>query len=149
MTGSLCYAQYSDKQHAQPDNTKINQRDREKSQSTADQQKENESDRETTRKIRKAIVKDKSLSTYAHNVKIVAQNGTITLKGPVRSADEKQKVEQIAKDIAENERVTSEIQIAGGQSQAARKVFCQKLNREEDGRKKHSSFRNLSHDPRG
>jgi len=90
MTGSLCYAQYSDKQAAQPDNTKINQRDREKSQPTADQQKENESDREATRKIRRALVKDKSLSIYAHNVKIVAQNGTITLKGPVRSADEKQ-----------------------------------------------------------
>ena len=52
---------------------------------TADQQKENAADRDLTKKIRQAVVGDKSLSTYAHNVKIVAQNGQVTLKGPVRS----------------------------------------------------------------
>ena len=45
-------------------------------------------------KIRKAVMDDKSLSTYAHNVKIIAQNGKVTLKGPVRSEDEKKMVEQ-------------------------------------------------------
>src|SRR5205814_5397284 len=72
-----------------PDNTKVNQRDRTDNSTTADQQKENRSDRELARQIRRAIVKDKSLSTYAHNVKVVVQNGTVTLKGPVRSEDDK------------------------------------------------------------
>ena len=48
----------------------------------------NTADRALTAKIRKAVMADKSLSTYAHNVKIISQNGTVTLKGPVRSDDE-------------------------------------------------------------
>src|SRR5262249_31647559 len=83
-----------------PDNTKMNQRDRSASEPTADQQKENNSDRELTRQVRRAIVSDKSLSTYAHNVKIIAQNGTVTLKGPVKSEAEKTAVEQKAADAA-------------------------------------------------
>ena len=66
------------------DNTKVNQRDKDKAQPTADQQKENQPDREIARKIRRSIVQDKGLSSYAHNVKVVAQNGMVTLKGPVR-----------------------------------------------------------------
>ncbi len=94
------------------DNTAVNQRYRDKAEPTADQQKENKSDRETARKIRQSIVKDKSLSTYAHNVKIIAQGGTVTLKGPVRTDEEKQNVEQKAADVAGKENVKSEIQIA-------------------------------------
>ena len=48
----------------------------------------NPADRELTAKIRRSIMADKSLSTYAHNVKIVSQDGTVTLKGPVRSGEE-------------------------------------------------------------
>lgn len=54
---------------AAPDNTKVNKRDRSRSEPTADQGKNNASDRETMRKIRRALMDDKSLSTYAHNVK--------------------------------------------------------------------------------
>src|SRR5690348_13844599 len=68
----------------QSDNTKVNQRDRNAAEPTADQQKENRSDRDLTKEIRKSLVDDKSLSTYAHNVKVIAQNGKVTLKGPVR-----------------------------------------------------------------
>ncbi len=81
-----------------PDNSKVNKRDRNAAQPTADQQKDNNSDRELTRNIRKSIVADKSLSTYAHNVKIISQNGTVTLKGPVKSDEEKSTV--IAKAVA-------------------------------------------------
>lgn len=83
-----------------PDNTKTNQRDRNGSEPTADQQKENNSDRELTRQVRRAIVSEKSLSTYAHNVKVIAQNGTVTLKGPVQSEAEKMTVEQKAAEAA-------------------------------------------------
>ena len=55
-----------------PDNTKVNDRDRNKAEPTADQQKENRPDRDITRDIRRSIVQDKSLSTYAHNVKIIS-----------------------------------------------------------------------------
>ena len=54
---------------------------------------------------------DKTLSTYAHNVKIITQNGMVTLKGPVMSEDEKQAIEQKAKVIAGSSNVTSELSI--------------------------------------
>ena len=66
----------------QPDNTKVNKQDRAPGAVTADQQKENRSDRDLTQQIRKSVMADKSLSTYAHNVKIIAQNGTVTAQGP-------------------------------------------------------------------
>ncbi|MBV9608477.1 MAG: BON domain-containing protein [Acidobacteria bacterium] len=96
----------------QSDNTKINRRDRNKSEVTADQQKENRSDRELARDVRRAIVKDKSLSTDAHNVKVVAQDGMVTLKGPVRSDDEKQAVEAKATEVAGENKVKNELHVA-------------------------------------
>jgi len=75
------------------DNTKVNTRDRAKGAVTADQQKDNASDLALVKKIRQSLVSDKSLSMYAHNVKVVAQGGQVTLKGPVRSEDEKKLVE--------------------------------------------------------
>ena len=79
------YAQSTD---PKPDNTAVNKRDQNPGEATADQQKMNAADRALTAKIRKAVIADKSLSTYAHNVKIISQNGTVTLKGPVHSDDE-------------------------------------------------------------
>ena len=84
----------------QPDNTKMNKGDATPGAVTADQQKMNKDDRELTRKIRKSLMQDKALSTYAHNVKIISQNGTVTLKGPVRSDNEKKVIEGKAADIA-------------------------------------------------
>jgi hyperosmotically inducible periplasmic protein len=93
------------------DNTKVNQRDRNADQPTADQQASNRSDRDITQQIRRSIVKDKSLSTYAHNVKIVTQNGQVTLKGPVRSDEEKRAVEAKAAEIAGDSKVTSQLDV--------------------------------------
>jgi hyperosmotically inducible protein len=84
----------------QPDNSKVNKRDRNPGEVTADQQKETAADREMTSKIRKALMDDKALSTYAHNVKIVSQNGTVTLKGPVRSDAEVQAIVSKATQVA-------------------------------------------------
>ena len=83
---------------AKPDNTKVNKRDRNSGEVTADQQKENATDRAMTKKIRKSIMADKSLSTYAHNIKIISLNGAVTLKGPVQSDDERKNV--VAKAVA-------------------------------------------------
>jgi len=94
-----------------PDNTKVNERDRSPNEPTADQQKDNRSDRDITQQIRQSIMKDKSLSTYAHNVKIVTQDGQVTLKGPVRSEDEKKAIEAKAAEVAGDGKVTSELNI--------------------------------------
>jgi hyperosmotically inducible periplasmic protein len=84
---SPAYAQATDPK-PKPDNTAVNKRDQNPGEATADQQKMNAADRALTARIRKAVIADKSLSTYAHNVKIISQNGTVTLKGPVQSDDE-------------------------------------------------------------
>jgi hyperosmotically inducible protein len=95
-----------------PDNTKINKSDRDAGQPTADQQKENRSDREMAKKIRQSIMADKSLSSYAHNVKIISQNGTVTLKGPVKSEDEKTSVMSKAVAVAGSaDKVTDQITV--------------------------------------
>jgi len=96
------------------DNTKVNQRDRNQNEPTAEQQKENTNDRQLTAQIRRAIVKDKALSTTAHNVKIIPQNGSVTLKGPVKSEEEKQAIESKAREIAGTGKVNSELQVAPG-----------------------------------
>jgi osmotically-inducible protein OsmY len=93
------------------DNTQVNKRDRKTGAVTADQQKENSSDRELTASIRKALMGNKELSTYAHNVKVVTRNGMVTLKGPVRSEDEKKAVEAKASEIAGAGKVKSMISV--------------------------------------
>ncbi len=91
-----------------PDNTRTN---REGGQ-TADQQSMTKEDRQLTAQIRKSITEDKSLSTYAHNIKIISQNGTVTLRGPVRSEDEKAAVEAKAKAVAGVTSVNNELTVA-------------------------------------
>jgi osmotically-inducible protein OsmY len=96
-----------------PDNTKVNQRDRSANQPTADQQKNNVSDRDLTKQIRRKIVEDKSLSTYGHNVKVISQNGMVTLRGPVHSEEEKRAIENHAAEVAGRDRVKNEIEVKG------------------------------------
>jgi hyperosmotically inducible protein len=91
----VSYAQARD---TKPDNTKVNKRDRSSGAVTADQQKANAADRNVTKKIRQSVIADKSLSSYAHNVKVISQNGAVTLKGPVKSDDEKKAI--VAKAVA-------------------------------------------------
>ena len=109
-TWTVASAQNNSPQPA-PDNTKLNERDKDKSQPTADQQKDNRSDRDITQQIRQSVVNDKSLSAYAHNVKIISENGMVTLKGPVRSDDEKRAVEIKAAEIVGQAKVTSELEV--------------------------------------
>ena len=94
-----------------PDNTGVNKRDRKDGELTADQQKNDKTDLELTAKIRRSIVEDKDLSTDAHNVKIIARDGKITLKGPVASSAEKKVVEEKAAKLAGPGNVTSEVEV--------------------------------------
>jgi hyperosmotically inducible protein len=94
-----------------PDNTKTNKVDRDQGKATAGQQKENRSDLEITQKIRRAITSDKALSTYAKNIKIITQNGDVTLRGPVRSEEDKRALETKASEVVGGSHVKNEIQV--------------------------------------
>jgi len=108
VVGTLCYGQAQ----TQPDNTKVNTRDRSAAEVTADQQKSNAADMKMTRTIRRSIMADKSLSTYAHNIKIISQNGVVTLKGPVKSDAEKTAVMEKAVAVAgSSDHVTDQISV--------------------------------------
>ena len=81
------------------DNTRMNKADQKNTQPTAQNQSNEKADRELAAAVRKAIVRDKSLSTNAHNIKVIAKDGTVTLRGPVRSDDEKTKVSQLTRQV--------------------------------------------------
>ena len=90
-----------------PDNTAQNKDQR----LTADNQADAKGDRLTTANIRKAIIADKSLSTYAHNVKIVTVNGAVTLKGPVTSEEEKEKIAIDAAGVVSADKITNHLTV--------------------------------------
>ncbi len=95
-----------------PDNTKMNKGDGSTGAATADHQKMNASDRKLTADIRKSIMAEKSLSTYAHNVKIISTNGMVTLRGPVRSEEEKKTIVAKAVEVAGGaDKVTDQLSV--------------------------------------
>lgn len=78
---------------------------------TAENQSNAKADRETTANIRKAILADKDLSTYAHNVKVITVNGAVTLKGPVKSEEEKQKIAADAANVVSADKITNNLTV--------------------------------------
>jgi osmotically-inducible protein OsmY len=98
-----------DSQQTPADNTKQN---KDQTPPTADQQKMNPADRAITQKIRRAIHDDSTLSTYAHNIKIITQDGKVTLRGPVRSEDEKAGLEAKAVSVAGQDNVNDLLEVA-------------------------------------
>jgi hyperosmotically inducible periplasmic protein len=93
------------------DNTTVNIRDRNSNEQTADQAGNNASDLHIMQNIRKAVMADDSLSTYGQNVKIIAENGKVTLKGPVHSEAERKNIKSKAIEIAGKNNVTDELSI--------------------------------------
>ena len=83
-----------------PDNTAINERDRSNDTQTSGDQSNSSADLKITQAIRQALMKDGELSTSAKNVKVITENGQVTLRGPVKTAQEKAKVNQLAKSAA-------------------------------------------------
>jgi len=102
-----------DSTNAAPDNTAVNARDRNADAMTADQQSNAKSDVELTREIRKAVIKDKSLSILAHNVKIISANGSVTLRGPVNTEEEKTAIASKAQAIAGADKVVDQLKVKG------------------------------------
>ena len=93
------------------DNTAVNARDRDTNTKTPIDQNENQSDIDITANIRKQVV-DTKMSVDAQNVKIITQDGKVTLRGPVKSADEKKKIEEIATSVAGAGKVDSHLEVA-------------------------------------
>src|ERR1700730_16588179 len=102
-TGISTLARQSDQQ-TQPDNTRNNKGDNGKGGTTGD--------RELAKKIRKSIASDSSLSTYAHNIKVIVRDGMVTLKGPVHTEDEKNAIGAKASEAAGgNDKVQNELTV--------------------------------------
>ena len=95
-----------------PDNTGVNKRDAQHDTTTPMDQPNDKADLKVAADARSAIVKDKSLSTKAHNVKLIASGGTVTLRGPVASADEKATVETLVAAVPGVTRVDNQLDIA-------------------------------------
>ena len=112
LSASLVAGSVQQDQQPAPDNSKTNQGDASKGAMTAQQQKMDPADRNITKQIRSSIYKDKSLSTYAHNIKIITQDGKVTLKGPVRSADDKASIAAKAVAVVGADNVTDQLEVA-------------------------------------
>jgi hypothetical protein len=101
---------YSNVPATNPDNTAVNARDRNSYVPTADSQGQNKSDIDVTAAIRRGIM-DRKLSIDAQNVKIITQNGRVTLRGPVNSPDERQTIGQLAGEVAGASNVDNQLEL--------------------------------------
>lgn len=96
----------------QADNTAVNQRDRDQQTLTPFDQSSHPGDLRITRDIRRSLIKDDSLSTDARNIKIITANGTITLRGPVKTQQEKATIAAKVAQVASGYRVNDQIEVA-------------------------------------
>ena len=96
-----------------PDNTAINERDRSRETQTSGDQSNSSADIKTTQAIRQALMKDSELSTTAKNIKIITNNGQVTLRGPVKNAQEKAKIDQLARSAAGGAKIDDQLDVKG------------------------------------
>jgi hyperosmotically inducible protein len=96
---------------APADNSAVNARDRSAQTTTPFDQPNDKTDIKLAAAVRRAIVKDKSLSMSAHNIKLVAAGGVVTLRGPVDSAAEKARIETVVQGIAGVSRVDNQLDV--------------------------------------
>ena len=92
------------------DNSAVNERDRPAAAKTPLDQNESKNDIGVTAAIRKRVV-DTKMSVNAQNVKIITQDGKVTLRGPVKSAEEKKQIEDIAHAVAGSDKVDSQLEV--------------------------------------
>jgi osmotically-inducible protein OsmY len=102
-----------DNEKAKPDNTTTNERDRSGDTKTSGDQSNSSADLTITQSIRQALMKDRELSTTAKNIKVITANGQVTLRGPVKSAQEKAKIDQIAKSAAGGAQIDDQLDVKG------------------------------------
>ena len=115
MATVWAFAALASTTHAQrypADNSGKNVRDRYGATVTAEDQSNDKTDLAITQQIRRSVMADTALSVNAHNVKIITENGFVTLRGPVGSASEKAKIGKKAQRVAGVTRVDNELEIA-------------------------------------
>ena len=103
----------ADNKKAEPDNTATNERDRSGETKTSGDQSNSSADLKITQAIRQALMKDSELSTTAKNIKIITDNGQVTLRGPVKNAQEKAKIDQLARSAAGGAKIDDQLDIKG------------------------------------
>ena len=103
----------ADNKKAEPDNTATNERDRSGETQTSGDQSNSSADLKTTQAIRQALMKDGELSTTAKNIKIITDNGQVTLRGPVKNAQEKAKIDQLARSAAGGAKIDDQLDVKG------------------------------------
>jgi hyperosmotically inducible periplasmic protein len=96
-----------------PDNTAINERDRSGETQTSGDQSNSSADLKIIQAIRQALMKDSELSTTAKNIKIITNNGQVTLRGPVKNAQEKAKIDQLARSAAGGAKIDDQLDVKG------------------------------------
>ena len=96
----------------EPDNSGRNVRDADGATKTPGDQSESEADRTITQNVRQAVTADDSISTNGKNVKIITVDGTVTLRGPVKSEQEKTNIAAKAQQIAGVKKVDNQLEIA-------------------------------------
>ena len=95
------------------DNTATNERDRSGETQTSSDQSNSSADLKITQAIRQALMKDSELSTTAKNIKIITDNGQVTLRGPVKTAQEKAKIGQLARSAAGGAKIDDQLDVKG------------------------------------
>jgi len=103
----------ADDKKVEPDNTATNERDRSGETKTSGDQSNSPADLKTTQAIRQALMKDGELSTTAKNIKVNTANGQVTLRGPVKTEQEKAKIDQIAKSAAGGAQIDDQLDVKG------------------------------------
>ena len=103
----------ADDKKAEPDNTATNERDRSSEAKTSGDQSNSSADLKITQAIRQALMKDPELSTTAKNIKVITANGQVTLRGPVKTAQEKAKIDQIARSAAGRAQIADQLDVKG------------------------------------
>jgi hyperosmotically inducible protein len=101
----------ADDKKVNPDNTAKNERDRSGETQTSGDQSNSSADLKITQAIRQALMKDGELSTTAKNIKVITANGEVTLRGPVKTAQEKAKIDHIAKSAAGGARIEDQLEV--------------------------------------
>jgi osmotically-inducible protein OsmY len=95
------------------DNTAINERDRSGESQTSGDQANNSADLKITQAIRQALMKDSELSMTAKNIKVITNNGHVTLRGPVKTAQEKAKIDQLARSASGGAKIDDQLDVKG------------------------------------
>jgi osmotically-inducible protein OsmY len=103
----------ADDKNVNPDNTAKNERDRSGETQTSGDQSNNPADLKITQAIRQALMKDSELSMTAKNIKVITANGQVTLRGPVTTAQEKAKIDQLAKSAAGGAHIDDQLDVKG------------------------------------